>query len=370
MPGGQSAVYEFTLHKEQNNGQRKFELVDVHTLLRAYCKAYTFQLERCPTNDKLHYQGRLSLFKKTTLNAATKCFPDSGIHLSPTVAENTKGAPFYCLKAQTKVEGPWTEKDYEETRVVPWPYNEVETLYPWQQDMKDYISRRVKRQIYYIVEPFGAIGKTTFVAKACTEWKPYAQRVPAMSSFEDVCQFIMSRPVNKTYLIDMPRALKKKKLAGFFAGIESVKDGWVFDKRYKGQERWFDSPNVVVFSNKKPNLKYLSRDRWRVFTIKDKRLVDYCFRDAGSKDVRIQEEDHGIGQACKEEPTDDAEVLLSQVPSEDHETVSAASGGEECRDEACDLLDDGRDGDISQQFYESHSEYSSDYAGSAGSGVE
>ena len=330
MPGGQAAVYEFTLYKEQFNkdGERirgPFEVGTVGALLRAACKKFTFQLERGDQAGKLHYQGRLSLFKKTTIGSAAKLFPDSGIHLSPTATDNIAGPPFYCLKAQTKVEGPWTEADFVAPRVEPWPYNEIteDMLYPWQKELRDRTRHPLRRKIHYVHEPQGMCGKTTWCIKACCLWTPYACRVPAMNSYEDICQYICSRPESKVYIVDVPKGLCQKKFGSFFAGLETLKDGWVYDKRYKGQERFFDSPQVVVFSNKKPNLKYLSKDRWEKWTIsKDKRLIGWPH-------------DHSQGNAVQErheeesESSDDESVLQSEV-SGSSEAVQSEEEGSIC----------------------------------------
>ena len=42
-----------------------------------------------------------------------------------------------------------------------------------------------------------------------------------------------------------------------------------------GKELKFKTPNtVVVFSNEKPDVKELSKDRWKIFRIRDDDLID------------------------------------------------------------------------------------------------
>jgi hypothetical protein len=326
MPGGQSAVYEFTLPK------RELAVGDVHALLRSHCKAYTFQLERGDTTGYEHYQGRLSLFKKTTLACAAQHFPDTGIHISPTVTENTKGQAFYCIKAQTRIDGPWTEKDHEVLPKLCWPYNEEDwdNPLPWQLEMFERIRHRVKRTIYCIIDPRGGNGKTSFVKKAKS--MGLCREVPPMSTMEDIMAWIMCFPPQKTYIIDMPRAMKKRHLASFFAGVESLKNGYAYDKRYKGKEMDFDSPNILVFTNKKPKLSYLSRDRWRLFSIsKDKRLIDFCFRDAEAQDVNNR---RATGSQEGRESTNEEEASLEEEVHEREGWICESS-------EECDFQDSG-----------------------------
>lgn len=317
MPGGQSAVYEFTLHKEQLDGQRKFEVPDVGRLLRGSCKKFTFQLEACPTTSKLHYQGRLSLFKKTTKHCAAQLFPDTGISLRPTVTENTKGPPFYCLKDQTKVEGPWTEKDFLDPPVLTKQLQLsgiLENKYAWQQELMDRTKDFDMRHIHMVICKKGGEGKSLFAE--CMEYEGKAFEVPPFTSMEDIMQCVMGVPTYTCYLIDMPRAMSKAKLGGFFAGIESLKNGVMYDKRYAFKKRRINRPNIIVFSNKCPKLQYLSRDRWKLWTItKDKRLVVYKCDHKKPKDGRVQEEEEPEQDSVQEDEEEGSDVLSEEERS-------------------------------------------------------
>lgn len=292
MPGGQSAVYEFTLPK------RELGPDDVHRLLRGpddgrICKTYAYQLERGDETGYLHYQGRFSLIKKTTIGVAAQLFPDTGIHLSPTATCNIKGEAFYVLKAQTRVEGPWTDKNYREPRI---PSNRLvrsgilENPYPWQQELMERLLVEDDRTVHMVVDPKGNNGKSIFV-----EWLEYLGHtieMPGFNSAEDFLQAAMGLPELKVYLVDLPRAMPKKHLNGLFTAIEKLKNGYMCDKRYHFKwKRLLHSPSICVFSNKKVERAYLSRDRWRIWTISsDKRLINYA-HDHGK--VRRQEEEAG-----------------------------------------------------------------------------
>lgn len=85
----------------------------------------------------------------------------------------------------------------------------------------------------------------------------------------------MCKPPSRCYLIDMPRAMKKEKLYDFFSGIESLKNGYMYDKRYQFKDKWIDRPQIILFTNTDPDLRMFSVDRWDFWTIKDKKLVGY-----------------------------------------------------------------------------------------------
>ncbi len=71
-------------------------------------------------------------------------------------------------------------------------------------------------------------------------------------------QCVMGVPPAETYLIDLPRAMQKERMASFFSGIEALKNGVMYDKRYHFKKRRINRPCIVVFSNKEPNKYYLS----------------------------------------------------------------------------------------------------------------
>lgn len=277
MPGGQSAVYEFTLFKEQFNedGERirgPFEVSDVASMCCHTCKKFTFQLEACPSNGRLHYQGRLSLVKKTTAACAAKLFPDSGIKLLPTATDNITGAPFYVLKVQTRVDGPWTEKDFEDPptkHFKRYRFLEDDELYPWQTEVLDLFQKYQEREVNMIIDPTGSCGKTS-LARKCLQKNLSVKFFKAIDSMKDLMQAVMScGKFYDCYCFDVPRGLKKTHLSSFFAGVESLKDGYAYDHRHKFKDAWFDPPTIWIFSNKRPNIKYLSKDRWTLWRIGD-----------------------------------------------------------------------------------------------------
>jgi hypothetical protein len=78
----------------------------------------------------------------------------------------------------------------------------------------------------------------------------------------------------------MPRAIKKDRLYGFYSAIETIKDGYAYDDRYKFKEKVFDCPNIWIFSNILPNSKLLSSDRWRIWEVdNNKVLIPYTEQD-------------------------------------------------------------------------------------------
>ena len=57
--------------------------------------------------------------------------------------------------------------------------------------------------------------------------------------------------------------------------LEKIKNGRILASKFDSKELKFHTPNtVVVFSNEKPDVKQLSKDRWKIFQIRDDDLID------------------------------------------------------------------------------------------------
>ena len=79
----------------------------------------------------------------------------------------------------------------------------------------------------------------------------------------------------------MPRGMKKDKLADFYAGLEAIKNGVTYDKRYVGKKRRMDRPQIFVFTNMLPAFEFMSLDRWRIHVMQpDKSLIEITVEDA------------------------------------------------------------------------------------------
>ena len=57
--------------------------------------------------------------------------------------------------------------------------------------------------------------------------------------------------------------------------LEKIKNGRTVASKFDSKELKFKTPNtVVVFSNEKPDVSELSKDRWKIFRIRDNDLID------------------------------------------------------------------------------------------------
>ena len=244
-----------------------------------YAKKWTFQQE---TGDDgyVHGQGRMSLTSKKEFNALKELMDGKGLggyHLSPTSLATAKsGDLFYVTKEDTRTDGPWSDKDVPVEKFMTRQLKEFMEMemYPWQRDLIAFLRTTDDRKILCIVQPSGAVGKS-ILAEYC-EYVDLAYDLPPMNDMQDIMQCVNSLPKSalKAFIIDMPKAMKKDKLGPFFAGLECLKNGVSYDKRYAFKKRRFDRPHVILFTNTKPDTDMLSADRWDFRSIVDLELKD------------------------------------------------------------------------------------------------
>lgn len=257
--------YDFRLSQ---NDHTPTELISA---LKGIAKKYVFQLEKGEKTNYLHFQGRLSLIKKSRKHTALALFPDG---LKPEYFEPTcnpefiKGEPFYQMKVQTRVEGPF--RDDDEVIYIPRQIRECPSLRPFQSHIVNDASKWDKRTINCVYCPEGNKGKSILVGY-CRAYR-IGRALPSVNDYKDLLRMVCDLPTSRMYLFDMPRSINKDRLYQFYGAVETIKDGYAYDDRYSFKEKHFDCPNIWIFSNTLPDLNMLSADRWKVWTIDQ----DYC----------------------------------------------------------------------------------------------
>jgi len=269
-----AAVYEFRLTKGS------IDTNEMISELKKIAKKFVFQLEKGEKTGYVHYQGRVSLIKKTTKSAALDLFEKLSIpapeYLKPTITEEHQKAAFYCMKEQTRIEGPWTDKDTPS--YIPYQYRNIQ-LREFQREIIE--TRKVfdPRGIDLLYDAGGNKGKS--YCAAIGELLYGAIDLPPINDAKQLLEVMygecIMRDTRKPGLvfIDMPRATCKDTLNGIYSAIEQIKTGKIYDIRHTFKSWWIDSPRIWVFTNALPDPEALSADRWRYWEIKEDKLVKY-----------------------------------------------------------------------------------------------
>lgn len=257
-------VYDFTMRSDDS------EHTGIISELKRLSKKWTFQLERGDTGYE-HYQGRMSLKVKKRKNELCKMLKDTILktaHISVTSSDN-RDNNFYVTKEDTRIQGPWSDDDEE--IYIPRQIRHIEKLRPWQEFIRNDILKFDTRTINVLVNKTGNIGKSTLLTYL--HCHKLARRLPPINEAKDLMRIVCDAPTSTAYLIDMPRAMSKDRLYGLYTAVESIKDGFAYDDRYRYREKIFDCPSIWIFTNCDPDITLLSRDRWRVWGVKDDEIV-------------------------------------------------------------------------------------------------
>lgn len=241
---------------------------DLTKWCKQYCKKWGFQLEECPTTQKHHWQMRVSLKVK----ARKPPFMAWPAHVTPTQACLSQEEFYnYVEKESTRILGPFTDKD--EPLYIPRQIRMITTLRPWQQSIIDKSTVWDTRHIDWIFCPTGNIGKSTLCGYIRAN--NLGRILPVCNDYKDLMEIICDSPTSTVYLMDLPRAIRKDKLYQLYSAIETLKDGYAFDRRYRFKEKIFDCPNIFVFSNTLPDIDLLSNDRWRIWSVAGNELIPF-----------------------------------------------------------------------------------------------
>ena len=264
---------------------------DLHKKLIGWCSHFVFQLEKGDSGYE-HWQCRVQMIhKRTCKTLISDVIPAIGGHWSVT-STNVHKSPktfAYVTKEDTRIDGPWDdtslvqEKPPLTRQLQRFMENE---FYPWQDTCYKLVQEEDDRWIHLIFDEVGNVGKSVFLE--FLEYQGLAFEMPPLRHMEDIMEFAHSFPAQKAYIIDMPRGMKKDKLADFYAGLESIKNGVTYDKRYVGKKRRMDRPQIMVFTNSLPVFELMSMDRWRIHVMQeDKSLIERTPLDLATSGIRI-----------------------------------------------------------------------------------
>lgn len=290
-PGNRCCVWDLTIHdnqicmidpikgpaKEPYFTDEMIQYIDEQVLhlrnvFNEISKKYSFQLERGEKTGAYHFQCRISLKMKDIMIGLKELLNSHGIiklHLSPTSTENRTN-DFYVVKKETRVLdfGPYTDENYV---YVPRDVRSMIKLFPWQESLRMQLSIYEPRCIDVLIDIKGNNGKTQFCRYMAIHQD--AQILPMCNDYKDTMRIAYDVGVHPIYMIDIPRGIKQTNLSGLYSAIESLKGGYAFDDRNSFRQRYFDPPRVLVITNTVPDVRLLSLDRWRFWTINSKLVL-------------------------------------------------------------------------------------------------
>ena len=248
-----------------------------------------YQLETGEKRHTPHLQGFLYFKNPRFLSAVIKLL--KGAHVEK--AKNIFALKQYCKKVKSRLQ-PYVHflngKNVKNiTEIISLQEGKYilnkENLYPWQsQVLEIFLSEPDNRSVYYFFEEVGNTGKSSFISYLYHHYEDY---VFSTSGRPEDVKFGFSKKIQKVgrYSIraviwDIPRLLKSKEnnqvKDSVFLTAEQFKNGHFFTTKYESEQVLFGVPHVFIFSNIIPSKSTissaLSRDRWKIFQIRNKQL--------------------------------------------------------------------------------------------------
>ena len=149
-------------------------------------------------------------------------------------------------------------------------------LKPWQQSLLEYVQQPCDREIFWIVGKEGNEGKSWF-QKYVKSWlgaRRVVTGIDIKANSASIFQALRKCPIVTAdiFLFNIGKSMKKFDQINYDA-LEKMKDGDAFASKYDSKHLKIRVPNIVmVFSNSPPNVRELTKVRFRVFNINNNQL--------------------------------------------------------------------------------------------------
>lgn len=208
-----------------------------------------------------HLQGYLEFKKKTRpLTVFKNTIYSSYLHW-----EKAKGTMMenyhYCSK-----DGPFFfYKGVQQYR----PLKLITPDRPYQKFILDLIKKEPDdRSIYWFYETVGNVGKTCFTKYLCEKEMALCLSGKSADVKHGVITSIEKRGTTPELIVyDIPRSFNSDYLN--YESLESIKSMMFYSGKYEGAQVCGNPCHLIIFSNEFPEVSKLSKDRWKIFKIKE-----------------------------------------------------------------------------------------------------
>lgn len=222
-------------------------------------KDYIYQLEQCPRTGNPHYQCYVKLKKKHRAKELCKILNRMslrGATVSP--ASDTLSLESYCMKKETRLEGPWSNKPiYLGEDLI-----KESQMYTWQKEILDLINKKPDdRKITWYYDQKGNSGKSSL-----SKYLYYHHNIITLTigKASDILNLVYKLQGRTMYIFDISRTVTQGVMTEIYAAMEAVKNGYFVNTKYDTGVCCMQRPHVIVFSNLLPKLSALSQDRWDI----------------------------------------------------------------------------------------------------------
>lgn len=153
---------------------------------------------------------------------------------------------------------------------IPPQYREI-VLTEWQQHIVDNAKQTEERTINVVVSPSISSEIHKMVNYMRTQQIGRDINFGVLEGKAAMFRLIMKSPISKCYLFYLPNNGTENPLTEHLIRMECIKDGYAYDLG-KGKDKYFDTPNVWVFTDRMPAEVFRSHDKWVFWNREDGKL--------------------------------------------------------------------------------------------------
>ena len=233
------------------------------------CSKFIFQFERGTKRNRLHGQAYVKTKLKIRDGTLGKKFNQLGLrgckcNVAHNDGEEALALQNYCMKDDTRVDGPWGDTMYESKRRLE---KELQLkLLPWQKKLSDELKTDPHpRKIVWYYDQEGSKGKSTM-----SKWLYFHHKIVTLTFGDagNLLNLVYKMQGRNAYVFDLARTKGgKSSMSDIYQAIESIKNGYFINTKYETGVAIFAIPHIIVFSNHYPKMDALSADRWDIRTL-------------------------------------------------------------------------------------------------------
>jgi len=144
------------------------------------------------------------------------------------------------------------------------------------------------RTIISIYDPEGASGKSTFFKHLYFTNPDKVARI-SYASAQQLRSSLVNLSAHQIYIIDLVRTKgRNDSYIDLISVLEDLKNGLVFNGMYgSGNNLLMEPPHIILSANFIPDIELLSKDRWKIYQIKNEKLIDITNKEKAKQKRKI-----------------------------------------------------------------------------------
>lgn len=238
----------------------------IKILLSTGANCYAFQEEKGDEGTP-HLQGVFS-FKNARFWSSMDKKTNGKVYWAP--CRNVQAARNYCTKKETRSGKRW-EKGYKLGAFTVTDPLEGKKLYQWQQEVVDLADGMPdERSINWYWSDKGYTGKSAIVKHLCLKHGGTFVGGKFADAFYAINEKVKKKEHPHLVIFDLPRSMGNKIT---YIGMESIKNGCIFNSKYESTQCLFNPPHIMIFANEAPNIFCISKDRWIIKNLDNEKDV-------------------------------------------------------------------------------------------------